>query len=168
MPPSNPEHGGSSKVQVILALLLVAAVGIAVAVNHWAKKAESGRLLVSANEGAKPILPNAESLRTAEATLSGVTNRVPEAASAHTATAAPTPPSAPVTPPMTPSPPATPPKFPSLRLQSIFYRPANPSVMINGKTLFLDDEIQEVRVVDIQPASVTLVLSGYTNILTLR
>lgn len=59
-------------------------------------------------------------------------------------------------------------KFPPLRLQSIFYRPTNPSVMINGKTLFLGDEINGVTVADIQPSSVTLVLSGQTNVLTLR
>ena len=69
---------------------------------------------------------------------------------------------------MPPAAPAPPPKFPQLRLQSIFYRPANPSVMINGRTLYLDDEVQGVTVADIQPSSVTLVLSGHTNVLTLR
>jgi hypothetical protein len=63
---------------------------------------------------------------------------------------------------------STPAKFPPLRLQSIFYRPSNPSVMINGKLLCISDEIQGVLVADIQPSSVTLVLSGYTNVLTLR
>jgi hypothetical protein len=74
-------------------------------------------------------------------------------------------PAAPLT---TAAPPAIPVKFPSLRLQSIFYRPTNPSVMINGKTLFISDEIQGVTIADIRPASVTLVLSGQTNVLTLR
>lgn len=59
-------------------------------------------------------------------------------------------------------------RFPPLRLQSIFYRPASPSVIINGKTLFVSDEINGVTVADIQASSVTLVLSGQTNILTLR
>jgi hypothetical protein len=59
-------------------------------------------------------------------------------------------------------------KFPPLRLQSIFYRPANPSVIINNKTLFVADEISGVKVAAIQSSSVTLVLSGQTNILTLR
>ena len=40
--------------------------------------------------------------------------------------------------------------------------------MINNKTLFVDDIILGVQVADIQPSSVTLVLSGQTNILTLR
>lgn len=64
--------------------------------------------------------------------------------------------------------PQVPVKFPPLRLQSIFYRPSSPSVMINGKTLFVTDEINGVIVADIQSSSVTLVLSGQTNILTLR
>ena len=58
--------------------------------------------------------------------------------------------------------------FPPLRLQSIFYRTGNPSVMINGKTLFVGDEINGVLIADIQPSNVTLVLSGQTNVLTLR
>ena len=64
--------------------------------------------------------------------------------------------------------PVPPVRFPPLRLQSIFYRPGNASVMINGKTLFIGDEIGGVSIADIQPSSVTLVLSGQTNILTLR
>lgn len=77
----------------------------------------------------------------------------------------------PVKPAPAPAPPPVPHvpvRFPALRLQSIFYRPSNPSVIINGKTLFLTDEINGVTVADIQPASVTLVLSGQTNVLTLR
>lgn len=64
--------------------------------------------------------------------------------------------------------PAVPVRFPPLRLQSIFYRPESPSVIINGKTLFIDDQINGVLVTDIRSSSVTLVLSGQTNILTLR
>jgi hypothetical protein len=64
--------------------------------------------------------------------------------------------------------PTAPVRFPALKLQSIYYRPTNPSVMINGKTLFVSDEISGVTVADITASSVTLVLSGQTNILTLR
>jgi hypothetical protein len=59
-------------------------------------------------------------------------------------------------------------KFPPLRLQTIYYRPGNPSVMINSKILFISDEVSGVTVADISPSSVTLVLSGQTNVLTLR
>ena len=74
----------------------------------------------------------------------------------------------PVAAPAAPAAPNVPVKFPPLRLQSIFYRPSNPSVIINGKTLFMTDEINGVTVADIRASSVTLVLSGQTNTLTLR
>lgn len=74
--------------------------------------------------------------------------------------------------PVTNSPPAplpTPaPVFPTLKLQGIFYRPSNPSVMLNGKTLFLNDEVDKVKVTAITQTSVTVVWSGQTNVLTLR
>jgi hypothetical protein len=63
---------------------------------------------------------------------------------------------------------AKPVQFPPLRLQSIFFKPSNPSVMINGRTLYLNDQIQGVTVAAIDPSSVTLALSGQTNVLTLR
>ena len=93
---------------------------------------------------------------------------VPTAAPTPAPAPAPTPIRAPVAFNTQPHNPGTPVHFPPLRLQSIYYRPADPSVMINGKTLYVSDEINGVKVVDISPSSVTLVLSGRTNILTLR
>jgi hypothetical protein len=176
LPPSlvdeEPAHPRGNKVQLILAVILVLAVGIVAAVNFWEKKNQTP-VAVSANEGRKSILPDASSIRTATETLSAVTNRAARAEQAF-----PTPPAAapvaastskpaPVV-PVVAAPNSPPPKFPLLRLQSIYYRPSNPSVMINGRTLYVDDEIQGVKVADIQPANVTLVLSGYTIVLTLR
>jgi sRNA-binding carbon storage regulator CsrA len=40
--------------------------------------------------------------------------------------------------------------------------------MVNNRTLFIGDQIQGVTVVSIDASSATLVLSGQTNILTLR
>ena len=166
LPPA-PEFGDepaskSTRVQIILALLLVLAVGLAAGVNYWANKKRSARAEASSAAGKKPILSNAaEALRQTNALL----------AAAATAAKIPTNP-APQTVVTTAAPiviaPAPPVKFPPLRLQSIFYRPASPSVIINGKTLFITDEINGVIVADIQPASVTLVLSHQTNVLTLR
>lgn len=68
--------------------------------------------------------------------------------------------------PASPPPPA--PIFPTLKLQGIFYRPSNPSVMVNGQTLFLNDEVEKARVVAITQNSVTVVWSGQTNVMTLR
>jgi hypothetical protein len=74
----------------------------------------------------------------------------------------------------TAAPPATdalavePPKPAPLRLRAIFYRPDNPSAMINTKTLFLGDKIGDSRVIDIGRESVTLLCKGQTNVLTLE
>ncbi len=53
------------------------------------------------------------------------------------------------------------------RLQAIVYSTQRPSVMINGKTLFVGDKVGEFRVRAIAQDSVTLVGAGQTNILAL-
>jgi hypothetical protein len=65
----------------------------------------------------------------------------------------------------TPLPRATTPK---IKLQAIFYRPKNPSVVINGKTLFVGEEVAGAKVVAITIKSVTIISSGETNVLTLE
>ena len=156
--PSGPRR---NTVQLVLAILLVLAVGAVAVLNHFHQKKDAQVVDVSANSGSKMILPNANAVQAAARTLSAVTNR---------AAVSPTPLSVVAAPPVVAvsAAPGPPPKFPPLRLQSIFYRPSNPSVMINGRTLFRDDEIQGVIVAAINPSSVTLVLSGHTNVLTLR
>jgi hypothetical protein len=158
-----PSGGRKNKLQLALAFLLVLAVGAVAVLNHFSKQKETQTVDVSANAVTKKILPHASALQTAAQTLAVVSNRAAAANPPVAAVAAPA-----AVPPPAPVVAAPPPKFPSLRLQSIFYRPSNPSVMINGRTLFLEDEIQGVTVADIQPSSVTLVLSGHTNVLTLR
>lgn len=71
-------------------------------------------------------------------------------------------------PPVTTALPPPAPVFPALKLQGVFYRPSKPSVMLNGQTLFLNDEVEKVKVVTITPNTVTVVWSGQTNVLTLR
>ena len=64
--------------------------------------------------------------------------------------------------------PAPKPLPPAFKLQSIFYNPKNPSVVINGKTLFVGDRVGEARVVSIRQDSATIVTSaGKTNLLEL-
>lgn len=158
----------SNRLQIILALVLVGCVIAAVAGNFWLKKRsaevavardQTGKKLVIAdaterlsNSNAVALAPPRPSLNPAPAVAA------PTAVSATTAPA----------PVIVPVVPAVPVKFPPLRLQSIFYRTENPSVIINNKTLFIHDEIQGVSVADIRSSSVTLVLSGQTNVLTLR
>ena len=154
----------TNQVQLILAVVLVLAVGVAAAMNFQKKNNQEKQTDVSANEGHKAILSHVSAIPAAAKTLAAVSNR------AITATA-PAPIAVAAAPPVVAVPPAapsSPPNFPPLRLQSIFYRPANPSVMINGRTLYMDDQIQGVTIADIQPSCVTLVLSGQTNVLTLR
>lgn len=163
-PTVDPEHN-SIRLRLILTLVLVLGVGIAGAIKFRAKKiaeAKAVQLALAAKQTHAPLATDTNGQ--VKPALTPVTR----------------PPSNPV--PVSPTPavavapvvapaalPAAPPvKFPMLRLQSIFYRPSNPSVMINGRTLYVSDEIQGVTVADIRPASVILVLSGQTNVLTLR
>ena len=161
----------SSVKQIVLSVALVLCVAIAAVFTFLEKR---NRLEVnvapSKEAGAKKTLPTEavkKSLAERQTTTvpsNVATPIVPLSAAAPRAVAAPVVVAAPVAAPR----PVEPVKFPPLRLQSIFYRPSSPSVMINNKTLYVDDTIQGVLVADIQPASVTLVLSGQTNVLTLR
>lgn len=59
------------------------------------------------------------------------------------------------------------PAAPTLRLQGIFYRPKNPSAVVNNKTVFLGDSVGSSRVKAIDRQSVTLERDGATQVLTL-
>ena len=50
--------------------------------------------------------------------------------------------------------------FPELQLQGIFYRISKPSALINGKSVFVGDEVSGVRVVKIERRSVDVELRG--------
>jgi hypothetical protein len=56
----------------------------------------------------------------------------------------------------------------SFRLQGIFYRPANPSAVVNSKTVFVGDRIANAKVKAIDHQSVTLDVAGETKVLTLQ
>ncbi|MCX8156399.1 MAG: hypothetical protein N3J91_08135, partial [Verrucomicrobiae bacterium] len=58
-------------------------------------------------------------------------------------------------------------EFPPLTLQGIFYRPKNPSAVINNRTLFVGDQIGEVKVIAIEPRSVKVELRGVVKVLWL-
>jgi hypothetical protein len=59
-------------------------------------------------------------------------------------------------------------KSPSLKLQSVFYTAKNPSVVINGKMLFIGDHWNKARVIAIEPEAATIVTAdGRTNRLEL-
>lgn len=68
----------------------------------------------------------------------------------------------PVPPPVEPVVPVV---FPALRLQGIFYRLSRPSVSINGKTCYVGDFVEGVKVARIQRESVVVELGGQTKTL---
>ena len=62
---------------------------------------------------------------------------------------------------------APPPKPAPPKLQAIIFSLTRPSVMIGGKTLFIGDKLNGLRVMAIDQESATLVGAGQTNVLTL-
>ncbi len=60
---------------------------------------------------------------------------------------------------------AAPPPF---KLNAIFFRAKNPSVVINSKTLYIGDKVAQAKVLKIERESVTLEKGGQTNVLTLE
>lgn len=56
----------------------------------------------------------------------------------------------------------------TFKLQGIFYRPANPSAVVNARTVFVGDRIANAKVKAIDRQSVTLDIAGETKVLTLR
>ncbi len=64
--------------------------------------------------------------------------------------------------------PAGPRAFPELKLQGIYYRIKDPSVMINGKTLMIGDLVSDVTVTKIERKDVTVELDGQQKVLRLQ
>lgn len=64
--------------------------------------------------------------------------------------------------------PAGPRPFPELKLQGIYYRLRDPSVMINGQTLEIGDLVENARVIRIERKEVTLELDGQQKVLRLQ
>ncbi len=93
-------------------------------------------------------------------------------ASPNTTTAPAVTPTTPVTPPAVfaevPAKPAGPRPFPELKLQGIYYRIKDPSVMINGKTLMIGDLVNDVTVMKIERKDVTVELDGQQKVLRLQ
>lgn len=64
---------------------------------------------------------------------------------------------------------ATPaPTFPTLKLQGVIWNPQRPSVVINGKSLFVGEKVERAIVTAIESDSVTVVWNGEQRVLTLR
>lgn len=66
---------------------------------------------------------------------------------------------------------ATPParqEFPALKLQGIYYRLSSPSALINGKTLYVGDEIDDAKLVKIERFNVTMQFGAETRVFKLQ
>jgi len=63
--------------------------------------------------------------------------------------------------------PATPPKPEPLRLQAIVFHPTRPSALISGKTLFVGERVQGMKVVSITKDTATVTGNGKNLVLTL-
>jgi hypothetical protein len=57
---------------------------------------------------------------------------------------------------------------PAFKLQGIFYRPSNPSAVINSKTVYIGDLILNGKVKAIDRQTVTIDVGGATQVLTLQ
>jgi hypothetical protein len=60
------------------------------------------------------------------------------------------------------------PRFPSIKLQGIFYRMKDPTVMLNGNTVGLGGKVDGVTLTKIERTRVTLEWNGETKVLELR
>jgi hypothetical protein len=58
--------------------------------------------------------------------------------------------------------------FPTLKLQGLIWHPQRPSVVLNGKSLFVGEKVEQAVVKAITPDSVTVVWKGEQRVLTLR
>jgi hypothetical protein len=67
-----------------------------------------------------------------------------------------------------PPPGPPPPTFPTLKLQGIFYSRTKPSALINGRTLFLGDQVEGAVLKRIDALEVEVEYNGQTRTLSLR
>jgi hypothetical protein len=56
---------------------------------------------------------------------------------------------------------------PALKLQGIFFNPSRPSVVVNGKTIYLGDRVSGFRLIAVSPVAATFVSATETNVLSL-
>lgn len=59
------------------------------------------------------------------------------------------------------------PPSPAYKLQGIYWRPAKPSAVVNGKTVYIGDRVETARVTAIDQESVTLLVDGQPKVLLL-
>jgi hypothetical protein len=123
---------------------VVFAAGTILVMRGW----QSGRP-VSAREGTRSETPQVSAAPTPEVSKS------PETLTAATAQAA------------TNSTPPVAATFPTLKVQGVIWHPRRPSVVINGKSLFIGEKIERALVKAIEEDGVTVVWNGEQRLLTI-
>jgi hypothetical protein len=133
----------------VFPVMLLAVCGIAglLIYKGW-KGQDTGAITVSAREPAAPET-------TAPASSSPATPPTVAPASTNTTTSVASTEPAPTT-------------SSELKLQGVFYRPSKPSAVINGKTVYRGDKVENARVISIGKRSVTVQVNGETKVLTLE
>ena len=58
-------------------------------------------------------------------------------------------------------------EVPNLKLQGIYFRRSNPSAMINGRSVYLGEELEGARVISIERTSVVIEIKGQKQVLHL-
>lgn len=176
LPPAGPSTNSRGLIMVFISLFLFCIVGAAGA--YWwsrgQKQSTAEKRVTKPAQATVAPATRTNALDKTRAVVAAVQQRNEDAVSQPQPSATPSPapakpaPAAPESAVSAPARQTSSVQFPPLRLQGIYYRANNPSVMINGRTLFVNDQVQGVTVAAIDPGSVTLVLSGRTNVLTLR
>ena len=160
-PPPAPPRSHRMPPYFLPSVLVVLSGACWFLVKGWETKRQAGLYPAPITVSAREIVPALSSVSTpAESTpatqsSNSVGSLKPATASAANDSALPA---------LAPSP--RPPS--AFKLQGIFYRPSNPSAVINAKTVFIGDTIDEARIKTIDRQSVTLVHDGQTEVLTLR
>jgi len=146
---------------LVMPLLLAGLVSLGVIFILKGWQTHQGELLpVSAREivpAPAPDVPNAVPNPIPEAASSPGTPAVAASETAEVPAAVPAPPPAPVVP-----------TFPDLKLKGILYRPSNPSAVINNKSVFVGERINDAQVIGITQDSVTVMWNDETRVLTMQ
>ena len=115
---------------------------------------------VSASAVATEVPPTTPAKATSTLPPSLNSGPSPDAGPATTETPATTPSAAPAPPPE--------PAKPTYKLQGIFFRPENPSAMVNGRSVWVGSRVDGATVKTITRDSLTIEVNGQTSVLTLE
>ena len=172
--PADPQHQRSAAPGMLLVIVLVIVVSLGGFFIWWVAQARNttrqtvavaGKESPVAEAAPAPVTPQAS-----EPTPQPVVAVTPPAPTSNAVVAAGAAEIAPANSASDAEPvaPEAPPKPSPPKLQGIFYRPDRPAAIVNGKTVFLGDQVGEFRVLAISVESVTLESAGQTNVLTLE